>query len=74
MASDLPGYRVVARPDVEALLVSPNDARALATAVNRLLTDRCLADRLVSAGERRAQEFAMENLARQYLDLYQTLL
>ena len=74
VASDLPGYRVVARPGVEALLVAPDDARALATGLNRLLTDRCLADSLVAAGERRAAQFAMENLARRYLDLYETLL
>jgi phosphatidylinositol alpha-mannosyltransferase len=73
VASDLPGYRVVARQDEEALLVAPGNARALAAALNRVIEDRGLADTLVAAGERRAAEFAMENLAQRYVELYQTL-
>jgi phosphatidylinositol alpha-mannosyltransferase len=74
VASDLPGYRVVARPGVEALLVEPGDAAALAGALSRVLSDRTLADGLVSAGERRAAQFSMERLARSYVDLYEQLL
>jgi phosphatidylinositol alpha-mannosyltransferase len=74
VASDLPGYRVVARPGVEALLVEPGDAAALAGALSRVLSDRTLADGLVAAGERRAAQFSMERLARSYVDLYEQLL
>ena len=35
VASDLPGYRRVARPDVDALLTPPGDTSALATALKR---------------------------------------
>jgi phosphatidylinositol alpha-mannosyltransferase len=74
VASDLPGYRVVARPDVEAVLVEPGDARALAAALERVMNDRCLADQLVANGVTRSAEFAMDSLAQRYVDLYAALL
>ena len=70
VASDLPGYRNVARHEVDALLVPPGDAGALAAAVRRLLDEPDLCDRLVTAGEARAEEFAMERLADRYVELY----
>jgi phosphatidyl-myo-inositol alpha-mannosyltransferase len=57
VASDIPGYREVIRSDVEGLLVRPNDALALASALRRVLTDRELADRLGHAGRARAELF-----------------
>ncbi len=71
VASDLPGYRNVATPDRHALLVTPGDAEALAGAVSRVLADRRLAERLASAGEERARQFAMGTLMERYLELYQ---
>ena len=73
VASDLPGYRAVARPDIDALLVPPGDADALAAALMRILGDRDLAGELVASGEQRAATFAMERLAERYLELYATL-
>jgi phosphatidylinositol alpha-mannosyltransferase len=73
VASDLPGYRVVARDGVEALLVPPGDALALASSLLKLLSDRPLADGLVGNGELRAARFSMESLAERYLELYRTL-
>jgi phosphatidylinositol alpha-mannosyltransferase len=70
VASELPGYRNVARPDVDALLVEPGDASALAAALRRLLDDQSLATRLVAAGESRAEEFSMDHLAERYEQLY----
>jgi phosphatidylinositol alpha-mannosyltransferase len=74
VASDLPGYRVVARPDVEAVLVEPGNARALAAALARVMSEPCLVDHLVANGEARSAEFAMDSLAQRYVDLYATLL
>lgn len=71
VASDLPGYRNVARPDEHAVLVEPGDATALAAAIRRVLGDGALRRRLVEAGEARAQEFSMDRLAECYLDLYE---
>ena len=74
VASDLPGYRVVARPEVEAVLVEPGDASALASALRRTLSDRCLTERLVANGEARAGSFSMDGLGQRYVDLYDRLL
>lgn len=70
VASDLPGYRNVARPDEHALLVAPGDAAALATALSAVLGDGALRRRLVEAGEQRAGQFSMDHLAERYLELY----
>jgi phosphatidylinositol alpha-mannosyltransferase len=70
VASDLSGYRKVARPDREGLIVPPGDARALADALRRVLTDRDTAHRLVANGDIRAVEFSMDHLAERYVDLY----
>lgn len=73
VASNLPGYRNVARPDKDALLVAPGDAQALAEAILRVLKDSSLAEELTGAGLARAQTFSMESLARQYLRIFNEL-
>jgi phosphatidylinositol alpha-mannosyltransferase len=70
VASDLPGYRVVARNGVEALLVEPGDPSGLASALDRILTHAEVAEGLVFAGESRAAEFAMDRLAEHYVERY----
>jgi len=72
VASDLPGYRNVASPGHDALLVPPGDPEALAAAVGRVLCDPRLAARLASAGEERARQFGMVELVERYLELYET--
>jgi phosphatidylinositol alpha-mannosyltransferase len=74
VASDLPGYRNVARPDVDAVLVPPNEPAALAAALRRVLTDAVLAADLVASGDARAAQFSMDRLAERYVQLYETLL
>lgn len=74
VATDLPGYRNVARDGVEALLVPSGDVVALAGAIERLLGDARLADRLVAAGEARAQELSSERLAERYVEIYEAVL
>jgi phosphatidyl-myo-inositol alpha-mannosyltransferase len=71
VASDLPGYRNVARPGVDALLIPPGDVAALAGALARLLGDAPLRERLIASGEFRAARFSMEHLAEHYLEMYQ---
>jgi len=70
VASDLPGYRNVARHGREALLVPAGDAAALGSALARALEDRSTAASLVAGGEARAAEFSMDHLAERYLELY----
>jgi phosphatidyl-myo-inositol alpha-mannosyltransferase len=57
VASDIAGYREVIRSDVVGLLVPPNDASALASALRRVLTDGQLAARLAQAGRARAERY-----------------
>jgi phosphatidylinositol alpha-mannosyltransferase len=70
VASDLAGYAHVARAGQEALLVPPGDVLALAGALRTALTDTVLAARLAEAGDRRAEELSMANLAQRYLEVY----
>ena len=66
VASDLPGYRRVARPDVDALLTAPGDTAALAAALKRVLADADLAGQ--SAGQReRTGRGVLDALARRAL-------
>ena len=73
VATEIPGYARVARPDREALLVAPGDAGALAGALARVLGDHDLATSLAEAGRRRAEELSMDHLAERYLEIYRTL-
>jgi phosphatidylinositol alpha-mannosyltransferase len=71
VASDLSGYRLVARPDRDGVLVPPGDVPALAGALNAVLSDPSLRSRLVASGTERARDFSMDRLAEAYLELYQ---
>ena len=70
VASGLDGYRNVATNDVDALLVEPGDANALAGALRRVLDEPGLGERLQRAGSRRADDFSMTALAQHYADQY----
>ncbi len=70
VASDIPGYRSVARADREALIVPPGDAPALRAALRRLLDDAGERARLVEAGEHRADELSMRRLAARFVPVY----
>ena len=73
VASALDGYRNVATDGVDSLLVPAGDVPALAGALRRALADRGLADRLVAAGARRADDFSMVTLAGHYERIYRAL-
>jgi phosphatidylinositol alpha-mannosyltransferase len=73
VASDLLGYAQVARADRDALLVPPGDPTTLADALQRVVGDRTLRDRLVASGETRAADYSMERLAEMYVGLYRTV-
>jgi phosphatidylinositol alpha-mannosyltransferase len=73
VATEIPGYARVARPDREALLVPPGDADALGRALHRVLTDADCSRRLAEAGSRRAEELSMARLAERYLGIYASL-
>ena len=72
VATNIPGYREVIRPDVDGVLVPPGDPVALAEAVRRVLSDPSLATRLSEAGLARAERYrwdvVVEEIERAYQD------
>lgn len=70
VASDILGYRNVARADQDALLTPPGDPKALAAALTVALEGGPKVDALVESGKQRAAGFSLESLAQRYLDLY----
>lgn len=74
VASDIDGYRQVARHELDGILVPPQDPRALADALISLWSDDSSRARLVASGYQRAAHFSMESLARHYVQIYEDLL
>jgi glycosyltransferase involved in cell wall biosynthesis len=60
--------------DNAALFVSPNDTKALGSAIESLIRDEALRERLASASRGRALTFSPGRMAGQYLSLYSGLL
>ena len=74
VATDVPGCREIARDGVNALVVPPRDAHALALAIERLAGDAGLRARLGAAGrELVVNEYAESIVVRETLDLYRRL-
>lgn len=73
VASDISGYRDVARGGQEALLVAPGDPSTLRDGLLEVLTDDELADRLVEAGTARAACFSLDRLAERFTALYESI-
>jgi glycosyltransferase involved in cell wall biosynthesis len=75
IATDVPGCREIARPDVTGLLVPPDNPAALADAIERLMKDRALCFRLgAAARETVVAEFSSESVGAQIVRLYARML
>ena len=75
VATDVPGCREIARPGLNALLVPPDDAQALADAIDRLASDSDLRQRFGRAGRALVeQEFSSERIGGDIVGLYRRLL
>lgn len=74
VASDIAGYREVARHESEGLLVQPSDPAALAGGVRRILNDPALAQRLGENGFRRSRSFAWDRIIDRLEIVYDGLL
>ncbi len=70
VASDLSGYRRVARADRDAILVPAGDEAALAGALKEALAGGEVVAARVESASQRAATFSLDALARRYLDLY----
>ncbi len=73
VASDINGYREVARNGKEGLLVKPSDPSALAAGVRTLLDDPAYAQRLGDAGYRRSRSFSWDRILDELELVYESL-
>ena len=75
VATDVPGCREIARPDLNALLVPANDAAALADAIDRLAGDADLRRRFGGGGRALVEcKFSHQRVGREIVALYNRLL
>ena len=71
VASDIPGYRDVARDGIDSLLVPPGDALALAEALRTLALDPGRRARMAVAARERAERFSWAHVAEEVVDVYE---
>ena len=74
VASDIHGYKRVVQRNVTGLLVEPKSPEALADALERLICDPGLRQRLGEAGSRRAPEYDWSHVAAQLVELYEEVI
>lgn len=73
VSSDLPSIREVLRHQENALLVPPDDAKALADAVSRILSDRALAGSLAQTARREVEQYTWKHRARRIIDFMRSV-
>jgi glycosyltransferase involved in cell wall biosynthesis len=74
VATEVGGVPDIVSPEIEALVVAPGDAAALAAALGRLAADPELRERLGRAARKRAVELGPEQVAARFDALYRELL
>ncbi|MDP9225674.1 MAG: glycosyltransferase family 4 protein [Actinomycetota bacterium] len=65
------GAPEIVRDGIDGLIVDPVQIEALSASVDRILTDKELAQRLSTSGRSRAAEFDWHSIAARYRDVYQ---
>lgn len=74
VAIDAGGPAEIVQPEVTGLLIPPNNAKALAAALQRLLSDADLRARLGQQGQARAQaEYALPQMAQRFTQVWQAV-
>ncbi len=71
VASDIPGYRDVARDGFDGLLVPPGDALALAEALRALALDPTRRTSMSVAARERAERFSWAHVAEEVVEVYE---
>jgi phosphatidylinositol alpha-mannosyltransferase len=74
VATDIPGYRSVIDPGVNAEAFPPGDVRALARVVSALVEDPARRAQLAERGRARATEFAWPQVTERIEDVYREAL
>jgi glycosyltransferase involved in cell wall biosynthesis len=70
VASNLPSIREILHDDIDALLVTPGNAPALADAIRRLIADPALSDRLAAAALAAAPQYSWARRAERLETLF----
>ena len=70
IASDIPGYREVAREDKESVLVEHSNVQALKLALEDLIQNEEKRSELVRNSSQRVREFAIEKVVDKYIQVY----
>jgi len=70
VCSDIHGYKGVVRRGREGLLVPPRQPRELAAAIDTLIEDRALRERMGAAGRERAEDFSWPRVTAKVEDYY----
>jgi phosphatidyl-myo-inositol alpha-mannosyltransferase len=71
VASDIPGYRDVARDGLDSMLVPPGDALALAEALRALALDPERRASMAAAAREHAERFSWAHVAEEIVDVYE---
>jgi len=74
IATDVSGSRELVRDGETGLLVPPQDAQALATAIQRLIANPHAAQRMSRAAWQQVHQYTIDAIATDYDKLYQSLL
>jgi glycosyltransferase involved in cell wall biosynthesis len=74
IASMIPGAVEILKNEHDSILVPPRDSRAIEQALERLITDRQLLDRLRQNAYTNAQQFSWKRVAKLQLSLYEKTL
>jgi glycosyltransferase involved in cell wall biosynthesis len=70
VASDLPSIREILHHGIDALLVAPGNASALAAAIQQVLADPALAIRLAGSAAIAAQQYSWDRRAQRLEALF----
>jgi phosphatidyl-myo-inositol alpha-mannosyltransferase len=71
VASDIPGYRDVAREGIDSLLVPPGDALALAETLRALALDPSRREAMAISARERAERFSWTHVVEEVYEVYE---
>ena len=74
VATNISGYASVISREVDGLLVSPKDIKTLAGALDLLIKDKELRDKLGAAGRKKAEQFSWDKVSTRVMDYYEEVL
>ena len=74
IATDIPGTREMISDGINGRLVPPGNIIALADAIITLIEDPQMREKFSKAGKEAVKQFSIEEIAKAYLQLYESLI